>query len=38
MKNYTNLFRIKLNDKWGYIDNNGQVIIEPIFQYAWTFG
>jgi hypothetical protein len=31
------LFPIKQNQKWGYIDNTGKIVIEPQFQFADRF-
>lgn len=31
------LYPIVLNEKWGYIDRSGKIIIEPQFDYAYKF-
>ena len=31
------LFSFKKNNKWGYLDINGNVIIEPYFDFSDTF-
>jgi len=31
------LFPIVVNDKWGYIDKTGKIVIEPQFDYAYKF-
>lgn len=36
-KSQTHLFLIKQNQKWGYIDNTGKIVIEPQFQFADKF-
>ena len=34
---YENLAAVCINDKWGYINRDGEIIIEPIFDYACNF-
>lgn len=36
-KSEKHLFPVKQNNKWGYIDNTGKIIIEPQFQFADKF-
>jgi hypothetical protein len=31
------LYAIKENSKWGYIDDQGKVVVKPTFDYAWDF-
>lgn len=31
------LVSLKINDKWGFVDKTGKIIIEPEFEYAYEF-
>jgi hypothetical protein len=31
------LYPISVNEKWGFIDKTGTVIIKPKYEYAWNF-
>lgn len=37
LKNEKTLYLIKTNGKYGYIDNTGEICIEPVFEYAGDF-
>lgn len=34
---HSNRFRIRENGKWGYIDKDGNVVINPQFGFTWDF-
>src|SRR5688500_16204306 len=31
------LFPIKENSRWGYMDRSGKIVVPPSFDYAWDF-
>ncbi len=35
---FPDIFPVKINGKWGYINRSGQIVVEPRFDYASNFG